>query len=420
MDDIRLIALTPKTNLEQLLLERELTASEYCYAVCAANFIYYFVKDQNEDLRLLRNVLAKSGESADQNVQRLDRLALNMQQEAVTPMRIEETMVKYPKIMKEIYADFQAVFDPEGERNPRAYNKELASLINREVLDDYDRKFLKTALVMNESLLKTNFYKDRKSSISFRFDPEFLNHSDRFPEAPFGFFMLVGSDFRGFHVRFRDVARGGIRLIPSRDRATYARNRQMVFAENYGLAHTQNAKNKDIPEFGSKGTILLEPNAQTGGRSAFYKYISGMFDLMLPNEEVIDHYGKEEILFFGPDEGTADVMEWACDYAKSRGYPYWKSITTGKPPSMGGIPHDTYGMTTLSVHEYAVGVLEKCGVEENTVTKLQTGGPDGDLGSNEILISNDMVSLDINLNICLCLCFYPPNPIFIPYSFISL
>ena len=56
---------------------------------------------------------------------------------------------------------------------------------------------------------------------------------------------------------------------------------------------------------------------------------------------------------------------------------------------MGGIPHDTYGMTTLSVHEYAKGTLAKLGLEQSDVTKLQTGGPDGDLGSNEILISHD-------------------------------
>lgn len=29
-------------------------------------------------------------------------------------------------------------------------------------------------------------------------------------------FFVVGADFRGFHVRFRDVARGGIRIIRSR------------------------------------------------------------------------------------------------------------------------------------------------------------------------------------------------------------
>jgi hypothetical protein len=321
MDDIRLISLTPKSNIEQQLLNRSNTASEYCYSVCAANFIYYFMKDQNEDLRLLREAL----DDDPLNDQRLERLALTMHQEAVTPVRIEETLIKYPAIVKQLYQDFQQVFDPEGPRNDRRFNEELAAEIDRNVLDEYDREFLKTALVMNESLLKTNFYKDRKSSISFRFDPTFLENNDRYSEKPFGVFMLLGSDFRGFHVRFRDVARGGIRLIPSRDQATYSQNRKMVFAENYGLAHTQNAKNKDIPEFGSKGTILLEPNCQENGASAFYKYISGVFDLLLPNEkEIVDHYGSDEILFLGPDEGTADVMQWACDYAKERG-----SVTGG-------------------------------------------------------------------------------------------
>jgi len=31
---------------------------------------------------------------------------------------------------------------------------------------------------------------------------------------------------------------------------------------------------------------------------------------MLPNEEVVDYYGKDEILFMGPDEGTAEFMDW--------------------------------------------------------------------------------------------------------------
>jgi glutamate dehydrogenase len=82
-------------------------------------------------------------------------------------------------------------------------------------------------------------------------------------------------------------------------------------------------------------------------------------------------------------------MEWAALYAKRRQYKYWKAFTTGKPPAIGGIPHDLYGMTTAGVHEYVLGVLEKLGLKEEQLTKLQTGGPDGDLGSNEILISKD-------------------------------
>lgn len=68
--------------------------------------------------------------------------------------------------------------------------------------------------------------------------------------------MLVGRDFNGFHVRFRDISRGGIRMILS-TKDNYDRNRITQFQENYGLAYTQKLKNKDITESGSKGTILL-------------------------------------------------------------------------------------------------------------------------------------------------------------------
>lgn len=66
-------------------------------------------------------------------------------------------------------------------------------------------------------------------------------------------------EFQGFHVRFRDVSRGGIRVIKSTNAEMFQRNANGQFAETYDLALTQNKKNKDIPEFGSKGTILLYP-----------------------------------------------------------------------------------------------------------------------------------------------------------------
>ena len=34
-------------------------------------------------------------------------------------------------------------------------------------------------------------------------------------------------------------------------------------------------------------------------------------------------------------------------------------------------------------------IVKELGLEESQVTKVQTGGPDGDLGSNEILLSSD-------------------------------
>jgi glutamate dehydrogenase len=64
--------------------------------------------------------------------------------------------------------------------------------------------------------------------------PGFLPEVE-YPKKPFGMFFVigpffslvlvwsltwgwVGNDFRGFHLRFRDVARGGIRIVMSRNR----------------------------------------------------------------------------------------------------------------------------------------------------------------------------------------------------------
>src|SRR5690606_14945469 len=150
------------------------------------------------------------------------------------------------------------------------------------------------------------------------------------------------------------------------------------------------------PEGGSKGVILLDHDQQDKATIAFEKYIDSFLDLLLPatspgiKDPIVDRYGKEEIIFMGPDENTAGLVNWATLHARARGAPWWKAFFTGKSPSLGGIPHDTYGMTTRSVREYVNGIYRKTGVDPSKMKKLQTGGPDGDLGSNEILVSNEM------------------------------
>jgi len=85
------------------------------------------------------------------------------------------------------------------------------------------------------------------------------------------------------------------------------------------------------------------------------------------------------------------MMDWAALHARARGAEtWWKSFTTGKSAAqLGGVPHDTYGMTSLSVRQYVLGIYKQLGLQEKNITKVQTGGPDGDLGSNEILLSSD-------------------------------
>lgn len=214
-------------------------------------------------------------------------------------------------------------------------------------------------------------------ALSFRLDPSFLPDIE-YPNALFGMFLVIGSEFRGFHLRFEDIARGGIRIVRSRNREAYSINLRSLMDENYGLAATQQRKNKvfftitdhkDIPEGGSKGTILLDIHHQDKPRVAFEKYVDAMLDLLVTGEspgikeKIIDLYGKPEILFFGPDEGTADMMDWASQHARRRGAYFWKAFTTGKSQSIGGIPHDVFGMTTRSVHQYVLGVYRKLGLK---------------------------------------------------------
>ena len=76
--------------------------------------------------------------------------------------------------------------------------------------------------------------------------------------VPYGAFFVHGRRFNGFHVRFRDIARGGLRIVtpPVVEQIAIESTRQ--FDEAYGLAFAQQLKNKDIPEGGSKAVVLVD------------------------------------------------------------------------------------------------------------------------------------------------------------------
>jgi glutamate dehydrogenase len=78
-------------------------------------------------------------------------------------------------------------------------------------------------MIFNKSVLKTNFYQPTKVAVSFRMDPGFLSKWE-YPIGLYGMFLVIGSEFRGFHLRFRDVARGGIRIVKSRSKEAYSTN----------------------------------------------------------------------------------------------------------------------------------------------------------------------------------------------------
>ena len=378
---------------------------ESAYAYVGWLFAQHFCNRLGTSYRALRDLL---DDSDPHQAAVLNDIKLRFREETFTRQSIYEVIKSLPHLVRLLYVHFANIHYPRTATDKELIqtisvqrlsnekllsDEQLESVISKETNNSHERLVFLALLSFNRSVLKTNFYTPTKVALSFRLDPSFLPEVE-YPVRPYGIFFVVGAEFRGFHVRFRDVARGGIRVIRSRNRENYSINQRTLFDENYNLALTQNLKNKDIPEGGAKGTIL--PDIDTNPRIAFQKYVDALLDLMIPGstpgikEAIVDLHGKEEILFLGPDEGTAEFMDWGAYRARERGASWWKSFTTGKSAAtLGGVPHDVFGMTSRSVRAYKLGIYKHLGLREEDVTKVQTGGPDGDLGSNEILLSSD-------------------------------
>ncbi|CCX34060.1 Similar to NAD-specific glutamate dehydrogenase; acc. no. P00365 [Pyronema omphalodes CBS 100304] len=407
MKEISLLFCIPQNMFQHRFIQGELSLQETIYAHCTSIFISHFLNRLGPEFEALSELLDIQ---KSEHAEILGKLKRRLRQETFTPEFIFEVIDQNPELVRALYLSFanthyvQTRGDQDNFIPTLSYqrlqmdrvlsNEELETKIARTVANENQEKVMKMFIIFNTHILKTNFYTPTKMAVSFRLNPKFLP-SKEYPQPLFGMFLTVGSEFRGFHLRFKDVARGGIRIVKSRNKEGWSINARSIFDENYNLANTQQRKNKDIPEGGSKGVILLDADHQDKATVAFQKYIDSIMDLLLPptspgiKDPIVDLHNKPEILFMGPDENTAGLVDWATEHAKARGAPWWKSFFTGKSPRLGGIPHDVYGMTSLSVRQYVEGIYRNLNIDPSTVRKLQTGGPDGDLGSNEILLSNE-------------------------------
>lgn len=392
----------PHNKFHGLFLTGELSLQESVYAHCAWVFVQHFLNRLGPEYASLAEIIDPKDNA---QVALLSNLKRRLRSETFTPDYIFEIIQTYPGLIRDLYASFASVHLPRSAEDAQEIiaantsvevlaDDKLKEKISKTVANEHDEMVLTAIRVFKNAILKTNYFTPTKVALSFRLDPAFLPEVE-YPKPLYGMFLVIGAEFRGFHLRFKDISRGGIRIVKSRSKEAYGINARNLFDENYGLASTQQRKNKDIPEGGSKGVILLDPKQQEMASEAFEKYIDSLLDLLLPatspgiKNPIVDLHGKEEILFMGPDENTAELVNWATEHARIRGAPWWKSFFTGKSPKLGGIPHDTYGMTTLSVREYVKGIYRKLNLDPSKVRKMQTGGPDGDLGSNEIKNGNE-------------------------------
>eukprot|EP00758_Cryptobia_borreli_P011593 Tbor_TRINITY_DN5677_c1_g1::TRINITY_DN5677_c1_g1_i1::g.9098::m.9098/K15371/GDH2; glutamate dehydrogenase len=376
----------PNNAITRLIETKEFTAEEAVFANCMLIYAFYFTPPaDSEDYQRLRAMVEKE----EIGITRLNSLRASLNQEIMSERHLGTVVAQNSDLFRKIFEDFKKGSTAESRK---VLNDVVSAKFDT---DKYTRAIFHSIVRFNSAVVKHNFFKAKKAALCFRLDPKAFIPLLDFPRVPHAIFMFVGPQWRGFHIRFTDIARGGVRMIIS-DPRNYKNNKTTVFQENYNLAFTQLLKNKDIPEGGSKGTLLVSTRT-TGTLDAHHKlsmfrqYIDALQDVILPNQSgVVDNLKETEIIFLGPDENTAGTYPTiAALHAKERGYSWWRSFTTGKDQSLGGIPHDEFGMTTRSIRMCVEGIYNKLGLDQKNLTKFQTGGPDGDIGSNEIIFSKE-------------------------------
>lgn len=291
---------------------------------------------------------------------------------------------------------FRVKFDPmrAKDRDAKKYDSMREDLIGlmAEIIEEVDRNIFRECLNFVDHVLKTNYFISSKTGLAFRIDPEVLD-TRYYEDLPFGVFFIIGRGYRCFQVRWKDISRGGMRVVMPRNAADYDSALAGLFDEVYGLSYAQQMKNKDIPEGGSKAVLVLKPGASRD--QAVKGSINALLDLLVSedeshegrSDEQVDYYGKEDIIYLGPDENmTDDLIVWITEHAARRGYRYARAFMSSKPGD--GINHKEYGVTSEGVHVFLDNILRYIGInpDKERFTVKMTGGPDGDVAGNELKI----------------------------------
>ncbi len=303
---------------------------------------------------------------------------------AFSRSRVVEMVIRNASLARSIARAFQDKFRPGSEEYTPP---DLSAWIRKQVDRDDDRKVLTTLLEAVHQSLRTNLYLEQRQSLAIRLAPDLLSQPGE--PLPFGVFFVHGRDFDGFHVRFQDVARGGLRLVCPRGSEQYALESERLYDEALGLAQAQQLKNKDIPEGGAKAVVLVTPSARA--TRCAQSFADALLDLTSPDpavtERLVDYYGAPELLYLGPDENVSDeLIEWVVERARHRFYSLPAAFMSSKPGA--GINHKAYGITSEGVTVFLDVALRRLGIDpkQQPFTVKLTGGPDGDVGGNEIKI----------------------------------
>ncbi|WP_460372429.1 NAD-glutamate dehydrogenase [Pseudomonas sp. Tul1A2] len=335
---------------------------------------------------------------------------------------IASTLNNHTDIARELTRLFKTRFylarklsdDDLEDKQLRLEQAILTALDDVQVLNE-DR-ILRRYLDLIKATLRTNFYQtdangQNKSYFSFKFNPHAIPELPK-PVPKFEIFVY-SPRVEGVHLRFGNVARGGLR---------WSDREEDFRTEVLGLVKAQQVKNSVIVPVGAKGGFLPRRLPLGGSRDeiaaegiACYRiFISGLLDItdnlkdgaLVPPLNVVRHDDDDPYLVVAADKGTATFSDIANGIAIDYGFWLGDAFASG---GSAGYDHKKMGITAKGAW---VGVQRHfrergINVQEDSITVVGVGDMAGDVFGNGLLMSDklQLVAAFNHMHI-----FIDPNP----------
>ncbi|GAB3470941.1 NAD-glutamate dehydrogenase [Kineococcus endophyticus] len=305
---------------------------------------------------------------------------------------------------------FEARFAPTrpGHEDERAELVDALAEETRGALDgvaslDADR-ILRALLSVVQAVVRTNAYQDGPDGrphpyLSFKLSPRLVAGM---PEpAPHAEVWVYSPRVEGVHLRFGEVARGGLR---------WSDRREDFRTEVLGLVKAQIVKNAVIVPTGAKGGFvakqLPDPSVDRDawwaeGIACYRTFISGLLDITddlrlvdgvrttVPPVDVVRYDGDDSYLVVAADKGTATFSDIANEIAVSRGF--WLGDAFASGGSV-GYDHKAMGITARGAWESVRRHFRELGhdTQSDPFTVVGVGDMSGDVFGNGMLLSQQI------------------------------
>jgi glutamate dehydrogenase len=307
---------------------------------------------------------------------------------------IEETLAKNGAIAK-LLADLFLARAGVTTAGETALAAEITTALESVPNPDEDR-IIRRYVNLIRSTLRTNFRQrlpdgSLKPALSIKFDARKL---EELPAPRPMFEVWVYSPrVEGIHLRFGQVARGGIRWSDRRDDFR---------TEILGLVKTQMVKNAVIVPVGAKGGFVLKQPPAGAGREAlqaegvacYQTFIRSLLDVtdnikdgkIVPPRDVTRHDGDDAYLVVAADKGTATFSDIAN--AISAEYGHWLGDAFASGGSA-GYDHKKMGITAKGVWVGVMRHFREMGhdTQSQDFTVVGVGDMSGDVFGNGMLLS---------------------------------